>query len=394
MTSVNRDAHDVFRGITPYKLTDMIAEARDAGKIEDALAFFEQSIDEGLLRGDESDLRGLLKTLEGRAKALNDFAARGERWRAALMDETFFDDTSYMMDGFRRSGFKSALSKELKPTSSTNWVQMVDENGKPWDHLRGDDRTSSGQPIGERWLREYAALNGIAPDAACQLVSSWTGDQAGSSWRSSAVKYKAWVATRTLDQTRVSKDDFYWGKTPQASLERSYGGWMKKFGLSKEQGHEVLTAWHAFQQSVLENVDLPNVDKSKGIARVFRTENEGVTSMYSLKTNGAPQNPDNKAYKRGACESTSLVWAKGVHGYETYEQAVPICRVMGMYPVSRPSGGVRMGLFAGDSENEFTVNLLGIRAKYSGSVRNSSDVTKLRKYSSDFQDWGLQNPYE
>lgn len=392
--SINKDAHDIFRGIKPYQLADMIAEARDAGKIDDALAFFEQSIDEGWLPGNESDWRGLLQTLEGRAKALNDFAVRGERWRAALMDETFFDDTSYMMDGFRRAGFKSALSKELKPKSSVNWVEMVDENGKPWDHLRIDERTSSGQPIGERWLREFAALNGIAPDAACELVSSWTREQAGSSWRSSAVKYKAWVATRTLDQTRVSKDDFYWGKKPPASLERSYGSWMKKCGLSKEQGHEVLTAWHAFQQSVLENVDLPNVDKDKGILRVFRTEDDYVTSVYSLKTSNTPQNPDNKAYKRGACESTSIVWAKGVHGYQTYEHAVPICRVMGMYPVSRPSAGRRSGLFAGDSENEFTVNLLGIRAKYAGNVRLGSDVTKLRKYSSNFEDWGLQNPYE
>lgn len=392
----NRDSHEVFGGLKGFTLADNIADSFDAGRFDDALDAFESLIDSGDLPGTANDWRLLRKSLESRAEAMRSLSVRGQRWRTALMDEDFFDDASYEMEVIRLSGIKSQVPKLLKARSTNEWTTMVDENGKLWDHIRGSDS------LGSKWLEALCKKEGIDSSSARSLVGRWSSSQAGNSWNQEAQQFKAWIVTRTVDKSKLGPDAFFWKSNRAQNLaglsnaeyaKRIMADMAKSQGMTVEQADKVLTGWHAYVQTLLENTEMQNVDLAAGTARVFRTESRDVTSIHGLKDSFNPNGKNNVPFPRGPNESTSTVWVYSHLGEEIFEHEVPVCRISAIYGTSRPDSNYD-GFFASDSENEFSVNLAGIRAKWVGRKTNYGDLTKLNKPSSNREDWKLTNPYE
>jgi len=90
---------------------------------------------EGLQVPDLDGLAAELKaTLEARAKHLRDLGTKAldmehDGWR-----DSYTDELCKHILGLRKAGISAQLPKELK--QAVEDVMVVDENGKPWDHLR------------------------------------------------------------------------------------------------------------------------------------------------------------------------------------------------------------------------------------------------------------------
>jgi hypothetical protein len=207
--------------------------------------------------------------------------------------------------------------------------------------------------------------------------------------------------SRSVNTKEVPIDAFFWkGRSnisTMAALEKRVASMASRHGLTVEQADSVLSGWYAYTQSILENVELPNVDRASKTARVFRTVSEDVPKLYGMthsdqydhRTTGK----DNVPFKQGVNESTSTVWAKYIMGEQVYGYETPICRIGGIYQTARPGTTHDHGLFASDHENEFTSNLQGIRARFLGHIHHKPSMVAIPKPSSDRSTWGTDSPY-
>jgi hypothetical protein len=385
-TGLNRKAHEVFGSLNPYALAKAIDKANIDGDFAKALALIEDGMSDSV---SDSVANELLDRLKVRSQKMVDYAVRGRRWEKALMRDTYFDETSYDMHGFDSEGLLDRLPKRLKPKSSQDFVTLVDEKGKTWDHLRGEDS------IPAQWVDALAKKLGMPSERVDQVIQMWASSHAGSSWGLTAGRFKAWVSSRTMNDT-VTPDDFFWGRVNKVKMTPEVvGEWVKDYAdhlsVSVDQLDAILTGWHALTQTLLEKVAMPNVDATRGLIRVLRTEADSVLNVYGLKSSTNPSGKDNAEYLRGANESASLVWAIEVNGMDVLDHAAPISRVQSLYVFGR---GKRKGegFFSWDSENEVSLNLLGIKAKFHTSVKNYADLKRIPKPSRNADDWKLDLP--
>lgn len=395
-TRVNRSAQRVFGSASPYQIAREI-QATDF----DAILTKMHNV---LLTDPNLTINGfngadIVQTLQSRAKVLKQFSARGVNWERAEMAEAFFDKGSLEMERMHLAGIREKMPQKLLYKSGDDMISLYDEDGSKWDKLRTRDSSSKGRitGLGDQWLERVAKREGMDINIVNRIISEWAGSHASASWGGRAQAVKTWIAHKTMDNSKVSLSDFFWGgkSTPQlATLEKNITSYLKDIdpSLTIEKADTVFTAWHSFTQSILENVEIPNIDRKLGIARLYRGETESVSRLYGFRDHASRIIKKEGAYKRGPNESCSLVWAvKPCGGSDIYEQAVPLSRIHSIYPISRPGMPNNGGFFAGDGENEVSANLLGIRSKFRGRL---SDIQKsLKPESRKFSDWDLYDPY-
>jgi hypothetical protein len=239
-----------------------------------------------------------------------------------------------------------ALPKQLSNKKSGD-VMLVDENGKPWDDLRGAGGIT--EKVGN-YMKSQGGDHAVIED--------WSGNQAGSSWGSTTQGLKAFLA----DQRKVDPETGYFWESNYATATSYLKGQRKKFGQQKYD--ESVVMWHAYHTQFLEQVWLPNKDEKQGMLRLIRTESEEVIEKYGMVV-GYP-----KVIQRGLSESFSAVKPYTLYGNRVTTQEVPYHRVLGSYLHARSASGMYRdsSMFAGEHENEFTAFTQGIKVTYLGGV--------------------------
>jgi hypothetical protein len=277
----------------------------------------------------------------------------------------------------RARGITAALPDKLLHTG----VNVRDENGMPWDRLRG--RQSVIHEV-DQYMKELGG--------SWDTVAFWMNAQGHSSWNGGPLPTKLWMAR----QREVPDDAYYWGGAGVSGAEGLYDRALRKLGyeaIYRQTGHAPASrdeerqagrvVWdgsypvlHAFTYEMLQNVDFQHNYPDQGYIRLGRTEDENVRSTYNLHVG------DTKVYTHGALESTSVFQTVEVAGNNLTLQEVPHQRVLGTYLYeSHPGSGLNP--FWGDSENEFAAMLEGIPSHY---VARAHGGEALSRY------WKMWNP--
>jgi SPP1 gp7 family putative phage head morphogenesis protein len=227
-------------------------------------------------------------------------------------------------------------AKSDDPRVGRRDVVMKDQSGKAFDSLRGPKSTFSA-------FHESMRNAGGRSD----LLVEWMSQQGGDSWNKIPEAYKYYVATKGKNKP----SDFWW-KKGVAHAKKSYEEIAARYG-GEEVFRKTFDAYHAFTYELLTKTEIPNVDRQRGVAMLWRTEgNEGVGD--------AKPGDKGVTVKRGAAESTSLLNPVYVKGDILTYQEVPLTDILGTYLTERDPGSGGYA-FYGDHENEF-VAMLGSSA--------------------------------
>lgn len=285
------------------------------------------------------ELMGMIKQ---RSENLKDVARTADLLMADKFVPDYADGFTKHMLGIRKAGITARMPKAMKQKSAGS-VSVVDENGKPWDHLRGN-----ASLVGD--LSRYVESNG----GQYATIKGWMAAQAGSSWSDQSKALKRFIA----DARGSNYSQYFWniGATPADSgqLLKKYA---EKVGGLKAYA-TAMQSQHAFTYEYLRRADFPNKDAGGGTIKLKRTEDLAVMRANHLK-------PGDKGVKllRGVAESTSIYKKVTVRGSELTIQHVPLHRILGTYWQERyPDHGD--SAFMGDSENEFVAILEGIPFEY------------------------------
>lgn len=281
-------------------------------------------------------LRGRLAEMERLVKIADTFKA--DRWNSSYTSEF-----SKHLIGLRSSGLVDQMPTELKQ-SAKGGVRVKDENGKPFDNLRGKGSHLEA-------LRDYIVKQGGSYD----VISDWMKSQATDSWlmRSQALK---WFV---VNSRAVPLSTYYWQRgeaIAEALFQATTDIYSKRTGNPLAFGN-TMTMWHAFNYELLDRVDLePKTPDGK--IRLLRTEDKSVMTANNLKVGDS-----GVRLKRGAIESTSIFKEVKVYGSELTVQEVPIHRIFGTYFTEQEPGQGGTG-FMSDKENEFVALLDDIPFDY------------------------------
>jgi len=259
---------------------------------------------------------------------------------------TFEDDkwVSAYVDGFarqsvelRRAGIAKLFPQQLK---QHNQVEVVDEQGKWFDKLRGP------QSVIQRFA-DYVNGSGGRYD----IISDWMSGQAGSSWSSQSQAYKWYLS----QQMGVPLDSYYWQDGPDAA-RKLYQKYVQRVG--EDTYRRTMQAWHAFNYEFLRATKFKYNDHLRRLVELVRTESRQV-----MQASGFKRGDTGLRIVRGVAESTSVFRATSVAGGEQTVQLVPWHRIVGMYFFERYPGAGHCGLY-GDRENEFVALLYNILFDY------------------------------
>jgi hypothetical protein len=285
--------------------------------------------------------RGMSDMLLARLDGLMDLGATARTMGNDRWKWEYIDGFCKHLQQFRVRGISASLPKRF----SFSGVNVRDENGLNWDHLRG--RNSINKDV-DAYMQEQGG--------AWSVVARWMGSQAGSSWSSDSKAVKYWIADqRTVD---VSKG-YYWGGEDPAKARSRYETALSVVGRQRWWGS--YQVYHAWMYEILHNVDFEYNDRGRGMVGLVRTENRDVISHYGMRVGRTTD------YVRGACESCSIAQTVVVAGnHLQLMRDIPHHRVMGIYFTERTPGSSHSP-FLGDGENEFVTMLEGIPAYYAGT---------------------------
>lgn len=317
----------------------------------------------------------LQATMKARLKNLADVGRKAldmefDGWR-----EGYADKLGRGIMTLRQEGWTASLSKELKIVPGVRnggAVEMVDEAGNPWDHLRGSGGT---QGAGERL---FQILEKTFGPRARQVIYDWADGQGGDSWGPKPMAMKKII----VDSRTTPLADYYWQSSYSSATVR-LDLLQAEYGYSYTQMRDIFATYHAAVQEIFDNVALPNVDRQRGLVRIMRTESTPVVNTYGM-------NLGDKAtyYTRGPNESGSLVAPVEVYGKELIVQAVPTSKVTGFWGLGRRDSG-RMDFFAGDYENECSFIGHETRVDYRSRVGLPGYWQEGGDKGSDAAKWGL-----
>lgn len=236
-------------------------------------------------------------------------------------------------------------SRSNDPRLTHHDVELRDANGKPFDDLRGPKSLYND-------LHETIRKTGGRSD----LLENWMREQAGDSWHELPEAYKYYLAT----QGKNKPSDFWW-KKGEAHAKQAYENVIQRYG-GAEAFKRTFDTYHAFTYEILQNTDLPNVDRKRGVATLWRTESVDGVGGAQLGARGWTQ------AKRGASESASLLNPVYIKGDQLLSQEIPLTDIFGTYLTERTPGSGTSAFF-GDNENEFIVMLGRVAFNYIASGR-------------------------
>lgn len=319
-----RHAIEVFG---PLKLKDVTKQI-------DAVAKKEAAVLKTLPPDVAATVRARIAQLKDTARTANTFL--GDRFA-----DPYADGIARHQMGIREEGIAGRMPAKLERVPGG--VEVKDETGKSWDHLRG-----SGSLVED--LEKYIASRG----GDYRIAAQWMSDQAGSSTSSGSQA----LAYHLAQQRAAPLDAHYWAEGPDKA-KKHYLKAVRTYG--KDAYESTVQALHSFTREYLEKADFPNKDAASGTIQLKRSEDKGVIrNTYGLKPGDS-----GVAMKRKVIESTSIYEWYYLGTTEQTVQNVPVHRVLGTYWQHREPGGYG-GAFAGDHENEFVCILEGIPLDYVG----------------------------
>jgi hypothetical protein len=250
------------------------------------------------------------------------------------------------------------LPKSLGDVNGANKIdreEAKDENGKPFDDLRGDGLSKE--------LRKYIDANGGKMD----FVSRYASGQAGSSSNPEAI-----AAKQILLKNRpgINADTFYWDQNQSTNdkRERTVKDVLKSVNSTEKEATESLAMLTAWSMELLRNVDMPNNNRQAGVMRLYRTETGDALPKSLPYKCSAPDKPrilKADQHTAGALESYSAFKPTQVANPRLIIKEIPYHRIAGLYLMSLGSSKNK-GMFAGEYENEFVCMADGIQTEYYG----------------------------
>lgn len=270
-------------------------------------------------------------TMIARLDNLDHVAEAGEQMAAHGWRDGYQDGFGRQVMETRKAGITDKLPAKLstKKAGGDYDVSLKDENGKPFDSLRGP------KSIVADVKKRIEQAGGDY-----EIIREWMDSQAGSSWSNLSRAFKWHIA-----QQNGNSSQFYWRGGEDASRS-CYDDAVARFG--KEKFDRTIQMYHSFTYEFLTAADLPNKNDD-GTFTLIRTEPSVVVKGHNVGETGIVK-------KRGALESTSLLNPVSVGGSHVTVQRVPVSNILGTYLVERYPG-YNHGAFMGDWENEFVVIL-------------------------------------
>ena len=241
-------------------------------------------------------------------------------WKSAYPDRFSF---------FGMKMEQAGIFDRLPRTLSNQGVQVFDEEGTPFDHLRGSASVMHD-------VRQF--INGNGGDYG--MIQYYMGSQAGSSWSDGSQVLKHWIS----EQMEIDGAQVYWQNGHDAA-RREFDRVMERFGTTTYDN--TWQAFHSFNYNMLKRTAFQGNDQAAGVVKLIRTESE-----YVMRGRGFKRGATGVTMPRGLAESASIFQKVTIGGTEVTVQNVPHSRVLGMYFYNREPG-THFGAFLGDNENEF-----------------------------------------
>ncbi len=282
--------------------------------------------------------------LRERLGQMADLAEVHQTLRDDRFKPSYTDDFTRHTCGIRAAGLSERMPtsmerREVDSGDALDKVQVFDQDGKLWDHLRGKGSLAE----------EFDSyITGLGGDPG--ILSHWKSQQGGDSWNAGPQAARWFIASeRTLDVGD------YWWKEGTQTAEANYTKAMARVGADAYRTSMI--AHHAYTREMLAKAHFENKTPD-GMIQLVRTENRDVMQLNKLKVGAR-----GAVIKRGLAESCSLYRRVTVFGSELTVQKVPLHRITGTYWQAR-SGSDSQSSFLGNLENEFVALLDGIPFDY------------------------------
>lgn len=306
------------------------------------------------------DAPELQATMNGRLDNLARFVEMSDEFRGDKWKDKHIDRVTYHDMHADAAGVFSRLPKkmETKMEARGNIVAPIgiDENGKDWDHLRGEDSTVSR-------FAKYCESNGVNHEA----IRNYFSEQADSSWTRNAQAMKHWVQS----SRDVPEKEYYDGNN---LMKANFAAMANSHGISQEVLSDTFAANQAYFYRFCKQVDFTNNDREAGVLLLIRTESDSMLSRYGLEKTGKFGN-----MVRGAAESFSLTHPVSLTGSNVTLQAVPHTRIFAHYFHERDPGQ-KNTLLCSDGENEIVADSHGCKVYHAGrdpGGREAADMSPL-----------------
>lgn len=278
------------------------------------------------------------KTLVQRWDTMRTMATAHERLKADKWNINYIEGFTYHTAGMTSYGAFDKLPEFM--VTNPGETRAIDQNGRPFDHLRGQN---SIMFTWEQYVRDHGG------DPA--LYSTWGREQGGNSWNSApqAVKYYM------VNQRNVPSSSYFWLEGEQTAKDY----YDSIVAPKKRQYDATFQPLHAMTYTFLTRTNLEGKDVANDYLRLMRTEHKKkVLDRYNLGLG------ETKVIKKGAVESTSIYTEVYVEGDSLTQQWVPIERAIGSY-FFEANAGKENRVFLGDGENELVVMMEGLPTTFS-----------------------------
>ncbi|SCE47330.1 hypothetical protein GA0115240_16572 [Streptomyces sp. DvalAA-14] len=259
-------------------------------------------------------------------------------------------DESGILDGLPRQLVVNDrwFTEELRD-EPTPWalVSPDDPTGPIGGSLRGGGEASVSQ-------RFYAWLDENGGDSS--MLGEWAASQGGGSITSEAQRFKVLMS---FFRPSRDEDGYFMNRLNSTFHDPELD--LPRLGFPAAYLRSV-AAQHAFTHEILRRVDIPNVDRQRGVVQLMRLEGRNLLQDYNEGTTMTPN--AEVRMRRGPAESFSLMapYKDPTEEHHTLgpfwvtSQEVPLHRIFGTYFQSRaltPDDPADRSLFYGESENEF-----------------------------------------
>lgn len=266
------------------------------------------------------------------------------------------DWRSDYVDGFSRDwmGIRKLIAPKLPAKLKRRGTTLIDEQGRIWDHLRGDDSVIYD-------LEDYMRNNG----GDFRIIRHWSDAQGGSSWSSESL-----AAKLQFSESRSGDDvqRYYWGSRDALPEARdSLANVKGRYGSGVYE--RTLQQWHAFNYEFLKQVDFTNNVRNKNLLRIMRTERLDIILRNHPELKPQDHGREISFDKRQTYESASIFESTVYKGEQMVLFNVPHHRVIGFYGFERGAGSNR-SLYLDDTENEVLAILDGIKGWWWGRTES------------------------
>ena len=309
--------------------------------------------------------KALMETLEARIQEAKKTLQLYKELVADGYDPEYIELFADKIMDLKNAGGLKNLPKQLKSVKTPKFVnskpvdyQTVtpkDEKGKKYDDLRGDKAKRA------QFFKDWMEKNGGDWD----LMVKYQKAQGGSSWSDWSVVFKS-----VTEAIRPAREGRYWAKfNRKADLTYDLGfkGKDKKFGFDTVL--QTYATTHAINYLMMSEVDMGIVNNGK--VKLYRTESPNTVARA-----GFTDVKQIRSWARGALESASMFRpVEAVAGANVFEMEVPVHRTFSNYIWNAREP---YSAFAGDGENEITVDMGDIKAQYLGVLDGGIGLTGVK----------------